>query len=443
MLAAMAAAEVGDEQYARGSVRQRAAAPDGRARSATRQRSSCRPRRWRTRSRSASQPARARCSLAEERTHVMVYEWGGPAIHSGLVMRGIAGRRGRVDARADLRGGDDLGPGGDRRAREHAPQLRRPHLAARRVRRRRRRGPRARRRASTSTARGSSTRRSRPASRAAGVGAPRRLGQICFSKGLGCPLGALVAGSAELIERAWESKFLFGGAMRQAGIIAAAALYALDHHVDRLADDHARARRLAEGDRPAIDPATVETNFVELESRRARPASRGARGSAGVARRRSPAGLTCARVTHLDISRRRHRARRSSSSRARSQPTVSTPDGLAAELERLVRARAARQAPAEHHRGSSARRRADLGDGGRRRRRRGEAARRRPTRSTASARSRRRSPPPRSCSCATRASSTSRTRSTSTSTAPRTRRRCAACSRTPRACSARRTTTRG
>ena len=83
---------------------------------------------------------------------------------------------------------------------------------------------------------------------------------ICFSKGLGCPLGAVLAGSAGLIERAWEGKFLFGGAMRQAGVIAAAALYALDHHVERLADDHARARRLAE----ALG-LSAETNFVAID----------------------------------------------------------------------------------------------------------------------------------------------------------------------------------
>ena len=85
---------------------------------------------------------------------------------------------------------------------------------------------------------------------------------LCFSKGLGCPFGAVLAGSAELIERAWEGKFLFGGALRQSGIAAAAMLYALDHHVERLADDHARAKRLAEG--IGLDPATVETNFVQI-----------------------------------------------------------------------------------------------------------------------------------------------------------------------------------
>jgi threonine aldolase len=85
---------------------------------------------------------------------------------------------------------------------------------------------------------------------------------ICFSKGLGCPFGAILAGPAETIERAWEGKFLFGGALRQSGIAAAAMLYSLDHNVERLADDHAHARRLADG--IGIDPATVETNFVPI-----------------------------------------------------------------------------------------------------------------------------------------------------------------------------------
>jgi threonine aldolase len=90
---------------------------------------------------------------------------------------------------------------------------------------------------------------------------------LCLSKGLGCPLGAVVAGSAELMWKARRGKHLFGGAMRQAGIVAAAGLYALDHHVDRLAEDHARARRLAEGLRAAGVPIAneVETNFVQID----------------------------------------------------------------------------------------------------------------------------------------------------------------------------------
>jgi threonine aldolase len=78
----------------------------------------------------------------------------------------------------------------------------------------------------------------------------------------------VIATSAERIERAWRYKFMFGGAMRQAGFVAAGALYALDHHVERLADDHARAKRLAEGLAQAglpVDPAATESNFVAVD----------------------------------------------------------------------------------------------------------------------------------------------------------------------------------
>ncbi len=90
---------------------------------------------------------------------------------------------------------------------------------------------------------------------------------ICLSKGLGAPLGALLAGSAALIDEARWNKHLFGGALRQAGIVAAAGLYALRHNVERLADDHARARRLADGvaDRGVAVRGPVETNFVQID----------------------------------------------------------------------------------------------------------------------------------------------------------------------------------
>ncbi|HEY3007609.1 MAG TPA: GntG family PLP-dependent aldolase [Micromonosporaceae bacterium] len=90
---------------------------------------------------------------------------------------------------------------------------------------------------------------------------------VCLSKGLGAPVGSLVIGSAEKVERARWIRKRMGGGMRQAGILAAAGRYALRHHVDRLADDHARARRLAEALAPfgIVDAARVRTNIVPLD----------------------------------------------------------------------------------------------------------------------------------------------------------------------------------
>jgi threonine aldolase len=89
---------------------------------------------------------------------------------------------------------------------------------------------------------------------------------MCFSKGLGAPVGSVIAGSKAFFERAVRCRKMFGGAMRQAGLLAAGALYALDHNVERLAEDHANAKRLAQAlaETPGfeIDPATVETNIV-------------------------------------------------------------------------------------------------------------------------------------------------------------------------------------
>ncbi len=90
-----------------------------------------------------------------------------------------------------------------------------------------------------------------------------------LSKGLGCPIGAVLAGSSEFIEQAWRWKQRIGGAMRQAGIIAAAGLYALDHHVERLADDHANAKllaqRLAPLDGLGVEPDHVDTNIIIID----------------------------------------------------------------------------------------------------------------------------------------------------------------------------------
>jgi threonine aldolase len=93
---------------------------------------------------------------------------------------------------------------------------------------------------------------------------------VDFTKGLGAPVGACLAASRELIDEAWRYKQMWGGAMRQAGIVAAAGLYALDHNVDRLAEDHANARVLADGlaEIPGarIDASRVETNIVIFET---------------------------------------------------------------------------------------------------------------------------------------------------------------------------------
>src|ERR1700748_3279070 len=97
------------------------------------------------------------------------------------------------------------------------------------------------------------------------LAAPFDVGSVALSKGLGSPVGSLIAGRHDDISRARRARRMFGGAMRQSGILAAAGLYALDHNLDRLAEDHANARTLAErmAETPVeIDLATVQTNIV-------------------------------------------------------------------------------------------------------------------------------------------------------------------------------------
>lgn len=131
---------------------------------------------------------------------------------------------------------------------------------------------------------------------------------IDLTKGLGAPVGAVLAGSRDFIEQAWIFKQRFGGAMRQAGILAAAGLYALRHHVDRLAEDHDRARRLAQGlvgiTGLRLDPERVETNIVVFDV-----SGTGLSGETFAARTLSSHGVrfsvlgptTVRAVTHLDI----------------------------------------------------------------------------------------------------------------------------------------------
>ena len=210
--------------------------------------------------------------VAERHAHVVIYEYGGAAAHAGLMVETIEGRRGRFGVEdleavtepstksADQRpavlaledthnsSGGRCWPLDELRAVTAAARERglRTHLDGARL-------------LNAAVATGVA---------AAELGAPFDTVTLCLSKGLGCPLGAVLAGPRETIDRAWREKHLFGGAMRQAGIVAAAGVYALDHHVDRLADDHARARRLAEGWEAAglpVDLDQVETNFVQVD----------------------------------------------------------------------------------------------------------------------------------------------------------------------------------
>lgn len=124
---------------------------------------------------------------------------------------------------------------------------------------------------------------------------------VCFSKGLGAPVGSALCGSRDLILRARRVRKMLGGGMRQAGVLAAAALHALDHHVGRLAEDHAHAAALAAGlrglDGVTVQPPQTNIVFVDLAPARA----------AGVVERLREAGVLCTGlyrlrfVTHLDV----------------------------------------------------------------------------------------------------------------------------------------------
>ena len=208
--------------------------------------------------------------IAEERTHILIFEAGGPAVHSGLIARPLIGDAGRItpdQIREAVATADWLQParivvleqthrsaGGrvwplDELADsiDTAHELGLPvHLDGARL-------------MNASVASGVP---------AADYGRPADTVQICFSKGLGCAMGAVLAGSDKRIEEAWRLKFLFGGALRQAGVVAAGMLYALEHNVERLAEDHARAKRLAEGLAAAglpVDVDATETNFVGID----------------------------------------------------------------------------------------------------------------------------------------------------------------------------------
>ncbi|MEI7760036.1 MAG: GntG family PLP-dependent aldolase [Thermoleophilia bacterium] len=213
--------------------------------------------------------------IAHEHSHILVYEFGGAAVHAGLITVGLPGHAGRptaarvAEAAASAQDVVDQQPA--------VLVLENTHnIAGGRV------WPLEDLDAVVAAARagglGVHLDGARLMNAAVALGVPASaIGSrvdtvtLCFSKGLGCPLGAILAGPVDLIAAAWRQKFLFGGAMRQAGIIAAAALYALDNHVERLAVDHERARRLADGWSAAglpVEMDRVETNFVQIDTSR-------------------------------------------------------------------------------------------------------------------------------------------------------------------------------
>ncbi len=130
----------------------------------------------------------------------------------------------------------------------------------------------------------------------------------CLSKALGCPVGSLVVGSKDFIKRVHRFRKMVGGGMRQAGFLAAAGIYALDHHIDRLEEDHRKAKKLAEGlaniKNVLINPAEVETNILFFDVSRAEKTAQEVVASCrekGV--RLHPTAKTRIRcVTHLDVS---------------------------------------------------------------------------------------------------------------------------------------------
>ena len=245
--------------------------------------------------------------LLHRTAHPLGFEGGGPAAFSGATMYALDGERGMFSAQT-LR--DALPTAGSR----YAPRARlvsveqTTNLAGGRI------WPLEQVRAVLEVARENGMRTHLDGARlmnavvASGIAASEwcegfDTAWIDFTKGLGAPVGAVLCGSHDLIEEAWRYKQMLGGAMRQAGIVAAGCLYSLDHHVERLADDHANAATLARGlaeiDGITLDPADVETNIVVFEV----PDT--AVFLAGMYEREvamTPLGPTTVRaVTHLDV----------------------------------------------------------------------------------------------------------------------------------------------
>ena len=246
--------------------------------------------------------------LLEAESHIFLYEQGGIAANSGALAHIVAGERGAIPIEAleaSLREEDD-----------HVAHVRLVCLENTHNRGGGLVVPLERLRALSEAARARGVRvhldgaRLWNASVATGVpirdwAATADSVMMCFSKGLGAPIGSILTGSAALVRHARRTRKRWGGGMRQVGILAAACLYALDHHLARLAEDHARARNLAGGFRAASGVRVIEpdTNIVivQLELAALDPArvlegleARGVRMTA-FGRRRLRA------ITHLDV----------------------------------------------------------------------------------------------------------------------------------------------
>lgn len=250
--------------------------------------------------------------LCEQSAHVCLYEAGGPAALSGVTCRGIGGRRGILD-RGDFEG--MIRPSDHHFSRTRLVAIENTHN----------RGggsiyplDNIARICAWARQNGLATHldgaRLFNAAVATGVSLPQWCQEfdtvaVCFSKGLGAPVGSAIVGDTELIHEARRVRKLFGGGMRQAGVLAAAALYALEHHMNRLAEDHANAKLLAETLEATegflVRAGDIETNLIWVE---VQPTI----GSAAqiVQRLRDRRILICALgaqtirfCTHLDVSR--------------------------------------------------------------------------------------------------------------------------------------------
>jgi threonine aldolase len=250
--------------------------------------------------------------VAEAASHVLVFELGGAAVHARMQTRGIAGERGMV-TREQIVAVAHPEPG-PHRPRTAVVVLENTHNVA---------GgailPQGEVACVGALCRelgvalhldgarlfNAAVALRRPVSELAG---PFDTVTLCLSKGLGCPVGALIAGSQSHMAQARRLKHMLGGAMRQAGILAAAGLYALEHHVERLAEDHARAARLAHeltrSGVAVIEPERVATNFVQIET--ARHGLSGAQaierlGAVGIGLSATPRIGVIRALTHLDV----------------------------------------------------------------------------------------------------------------------------------------------